>query len=302
MKVKLMLAVLLSFEIWSNNLFLEKTVEYGKAINVTCNAEGNPPVVIQWNFKSNPNAPYEKLSSELSSINNFQSVHEGFYACHVSNGIGKSISRQIFVRGTANESPKIQKPHHKNVIVSVGDDLVLNCRCELCAPIVEHRWTHNGQNKSGSLHNSNWTNHVNYSLKINSISPSESGLYICDLKNKYGIDSYSIEIKVKEPPILNNLPNQVSQNNTKKYGYVKCVKTSDLFSTVQSIGNKKEIDRNSTHMDYNRTKIGRSFNCSAFNDVFGNVSQPISFIVIGKYFFVSVLRSYFFQILLLLLR
>lgn len=232
-------------------------IKYGDTMNTTCSAYGKPKVEITWKFQSIQNDTFETLASTPFPIVNFSKHNEGLYTCVLSNGIGNAVKRLIKTRIIANSAPNIFKADAKTVYVNIGDDLLLNCRCDMCEPLIGF-WIHvNNQNtissKVGNLKINDWLNRVDFSLHLINISNDDSGLYTCHLKNDFGHSHYTLEVIVNEHlPFQHN--SHVNNGN---------VSTSNAIQLMNDIIYSKCLRKNvSTATNHELFDV---YDCNAFN-------------------------------------
>lgn len=180
-------------------------IEYGETLYISCTVSAVPDAKLEWKYHSATENTTIATDQNFIIIDKFAYANEGFYICEANNGIGSMIERKIKVHGVSNQAPEIYKIENIEVIVlTMGDDLKLNCHCKMCEPLTELMWIHevNDINKSetGNLINDIWSNQIDFSLNLNNVTTNDAGLYTCYMKNDFGSDTYVQEVIIKIPP------------------------------------------------------------------------------------------------------
>lgn len=179
-------------------------------LDIGCTIESEPISNIQWKFRHKNKGEVLVYEHNPFPLRNFSDEHEGLYICEAKNEIG-SIERQIKVEGLATHKPEIINKYSKSIVASVGDDLKLKCRCEMCEPITEFMWIREsfetGQSISliGKHMKGNWSNQADLSLTLNNLTLNDTGMYECIMTNGFGRDTHEIPVIVKQPPAMPEL-------------------------------------------------------------------------------------------------
>lgn len=186
------------------------SIKYDETLNISCLAEGEPPVSIEWYFLPKFNESMKQLlDKNYFPIVHFRQTDEGIYLCEIRSEIGEPIKRTIKVRGLANKAPDIQRADVKKVFVTIGNDLMLNCRCDMCKPLTQTYWFHNSGNYTNlinaELQTNSLENQVDLPLKLANLTEADQGNYICHMENEYGSDEYEINVSVKSAPNINEM-------------------------------------------------------------------------------------------------
>lgn len=184
-------------------------IKYGDSVAINCTADALPPAKTKWQL---PSAENVQIIESPLKIPSFQFTDEGYYICELDNGIEPPAQRTILVRGETIAAPNITKPTVKYVNISEGNNITLLCHCEMCDPLDKLLWVfENDQHEltaHGSLEDvisSNEHNIIDYQWKVENVSVNNSGTYTCQLNNQYGVDEYSIQVNVRQPPIVEKL-------------------------------------------------------------------------------------------------
>lgn len=181
-------------------------VQYGDSLTIDCTARALPPAEIKWKL---PSATELKMFESPLQIETFKFTDEGLYECIFDNGIEPAAIRKIKVRGLANGPPKISKSSIKQIKVSEGDDIDLNCHCEMCESQDVDKlilmWNSENNKQEKNVNNDlskikihDLVNIIDYPLSIKNVTVENSGIYTCNISNEYGYDTYSIEVDVMQ--------------------------------------------------------------------------------------------------------
>lgn len=170
---------------------------------MSCTGDAYPMATAQWD---KPLETEFKFFGSPLTISSFKPSDEGEYICELRNGVEPNAKRRIRVRGQANDKPNILKPTTDSVSVSQGDDLTINCQCELCQPLDTMMWIQEDDQQNWYEHTSmkniisdEQGNRMNYELALKQVSPSKNGVYTCNLQNEFGADEFKIRVNVKKP-------------------------------------------------------------------------------------------------------
>ncbi|CAH4032299.1 unnamed protein product [Pieris brassicae] len=179
---------------------------------VYCNAQGYPIPQIHWmkrdatlgiwrpvldlaggGVSSYPNGT---LIIEVVSL-----ADEGLYACHADNGVGEALSNNLWI--------SVNKPVHfesmgTNFTTKVGMPLTLTCKPLGDSPI-RIKWTLNGNlielsTSRATLSEGPSTSGIKSTININYVEGRDGGQYECRASNPYGVSTYTIHVKILEPP------------------------------------------------------------------------------------------------------
>lgn len=146
-----------------------------------------PPASIKWKLPST--TEYEIFESPFR-IDALKFSDEGSYECLLDNGIWPPAKRQVKIKGKANSPPKISKPSVRRIDLSEGDDIHLNCHCEMCKPLHMLMWNHENNKKENHFHDSPdikddpKANIIDYSWNIKNVSLENGGIYTCIMNVK----------------------------------------------------------------------------------------------------------------------
>ncbi|XP_045455086.1 Down syndrome cell adhesion molecule-like protein Dscam2 [Melitaea cinxia] len=179
---------------------------------VDCNANGYPTPQIHWmkrdaalgiwrpildlaggGVSSYPNG---SLSLEVVSL-----ADEGEYACHVDNGVGDPLHKNLWI--------SVNKPVHfesmgMNLTTKMGLPLTLTCQPLGDSPI-RIKWSLDGNpveftSSRITISESATTNGMKSSININYVESRDGGSYECRASNPYGVAAFNIHLNILEPP------------------------------------------------------------------------------------------------------
>lgn len=210
-------------------------------LNIGCTIESEPISNIQWKFRQKNKGKVVVYEHNPFPLRNFTDEHEGLYICEAKNEID-SIERQIKVKGLATHKPEIINSYSKSIVASVGDDLKLKCRCEMCEPITEFMWirenVETGQTISliGEYRKGNWPNQADLLLTLNNLTLNNAGIYKCIMTNSFGSDLHEIPVIVKQPPAMPELGvNEDEDTNENREKVISNCRLKNIFnSTIAS--------------------------------------------------------------------
>lgn len=172
--------------------------------NITCNAAGEPPVKIEWKFKSSLNDSTERflaLNSTFYEINKFnEELHAGIFICTVSNRPNSSIQRQVKLNGVANAKPELFHLPVYDFELTSGDDLQLRCGCSHCHPLIEGKWMKIGDNQmvNTELLRNSTQNRFDLMFNLKNVSRKDEGNYKCFVENRFGSDEFTVKIRLRD--------------------------------------------------------------------------------------------------------
>ncbi|XP_076857247.1 titin-like [Brachyhypopomus gauderio] len=165
---------------------------------------GTPPLKIKW-FKDKK----EILSGVDRSIqkDDSSSVLElfftkpsdsGDYICEVTNDVGSDTCQAtLFVK----EPPKFTRKPDKISVVKPDQHVVFECQVA-GTPEIDTYWFKDGNEISPSdKYKLSFVNSL-ARLEITGSEVKDSGIYYCEARNEAGSESCSMELKVKEPPVI----------------------------------------------------------------------------------------------------
>ncbi|XP_046972753.1 Down syndrome cell adhesion molecule-like protein Dscam2 [Vanessa cardui] len=179
---------------------------------VDCNANGYPTPQIHWmkrdaalgiwrpildlaggGVSSYPNG---SLSLEVVSLGD-----EGEYACHVDNGVGDPLHKNLWI--------SVNKPVHfesvgLNLTTKMGLPMTLTCQPLGDSPI-RIKWSLDGNpveftSSRITISESSTTNGMKSVISISYVEGRDGGTYECRASNPYGVATFNIYLNILEPP------------------------------------------------------------------------------------------------------
>ncbi|XP_046582612.1 Down syndrome cell adhesion molecule homolog [Haliotis rubra] len=186
-----------------------------QSVQLDCQTAGTPDPEVTWR-KAIGSSPGDYQTLEFDKDNNHLSLlangtlvirhaqenDHGYYLCHSSNGIGYGLSKVVFL--TVHIPARFDEPA-KNYTVLRGRNITMECQGIGDKPL-SISWSTLGSSSS-VLSNSRAKvithNTQRGRLSQLSLQPAirnDSGIYICNAKNKFDHDSLMIRLIVNEPP------------------------------------------------------------------------------------------------------
>ncbi|XP_031708901.1 B-cell receptor CD22 isoform X2 [Anarrhichthys ocellatus] len=184
-------------------LSMDTEVREGQLITIRCTVESFPlsMLIFKRTSESNPQSsqfhvthPYADGSpNTLQHAFNVTSTHTGFYTCDATNGEGSKTSERKKL--VVNYCPKdVTVKAQPALVVDENKSLTLDCSARSYPPVTSVTWMKVTDGKSKILQRTQ-------TFTLNSVSPSDSGLYSCEASNDIGTgNSKQTEVKVKYAP------------------------------------------------------------------------------------------------------
>ncbi|GFT96188.1 down syndrome cell adhesion molecule-like protein Dscam2 [Nephila pilipes] len=188
------------------------SVVAGSKINLHCEAKGSPKPTITWRKNTDFSAmDFDVIHSDgrLRISDDGQSLKipeakkedEGFYECHVTNGIGDQLRKSIRVE--VQVPPKVAAGP-SSMVVEKNKDVNIQCNMTGDSPL-NIMWEKNGrplESRKPKIQIQEFPTDkgVTSSLLLLHVDRSSSGLYVCKAKNSYGESYRIINVDVVEIP------------------------------------------------------------------------------------------------------
>ncbi|XP_051980649.1 titin-like, partial [Xyrauchen texanus] len=176
----------------------------GSRVQFNLLVSGTPPLIIKW-FKDKKEVSSGidcsvQTSDSSSSLELFfaKPSDSGDYVCEISNDVGSDVCQAtLFVK----EPPKFTRKPDKMSVVKPGQLVVFECQIT-GTPEIDTYWFRDGNEISPSdKHKITFVDSLSR-LEISSSDIKDSGIYYCEARNEAGSESCSMELRVKEPPVL----------------------------------------------------------------------------------------------------
>ncbi|CAH1795907.1 unnamed protein product [Owenia fusiformis] len=187
------------------------------SIIIDCQTAGTPQPTITWKKAASQDAgdyldldttspsQVRQLKNGSLSIKNAAEKDHGIYLCHASNGIGQGLSKVITL---IVHVPARFSEQASNYTVLKGKNVDIMCDAIGDKPL-SVGWNFNGNNLNWQGNKRLRVTYTNpprgrgSSLSITNTQRSDSGLYMCLTKNKFGMDEMVIKLTIlekAEPP------------------------------------------------------------------------------------------------------
>ncbi|XP_040264776.1 hemicentin-1 isoform X1 [Bufo bufo] len=178
----------------------------GEKLRLSCKAKGNPFPKITWAHKDKIIAaqPGNNLMNDLV-IERILKEQDGTYTCIAENTVS-SVNTTVFV--FVRESPVLIGPHHVNLTVPLGGNIILNCIVK-GNPIPKIQWNKKGHD---ILYNKRFKQFNNGSLAIYNSKNEDIGEYTCLATNVAGVLEHTITLSLQKPPMITIHPIDTTVN------------------------------------------------------------------------------------------
>ncbi|CAI5454959.1 unnamed protein product [Caenorhabditis angaria] len=178
----------------------------GTDVNLTCTVESASPFTLYWTRGNGERVGgplfYQTTDSAVWTLPELSLKDGGEYKCEVISDNGNYT---VATRVEPRESPP-QIIGARNVSAPIGSAAFLHCPTQSAGP-VEIRWIRHGATVFTGPNTERNLN--NGTLKIHSVSRSDSGVYECQARNAGGMTSQTIRLDIMEPPQAKVQPERV---------------------------------------------------------------------------------------------
>uniref|UniRef100_A0A3B1JXK9 Ig-like domain-containing protein n=1 Tax=Astyanax mexicanus TaxID=7994 RepID=A0A3B1JXK9_ASTMX len=176
----------------------------GSFAQLDCLVSGSLPISITW-FKENKEIEadekhkcifYENAAS--LEITRLDSSDSGSYTCIATNKAGTDQCSGVL---KVKEPPKFTRKPDRVSVVRPGEAVFFECQV-VGTPEIDIYWFRDGNEISqSSKHKMSFSDSL-ARLEITGAETKDSGVYYCEARNEAGSESCSMEMKVKEPPVI----------------------------------------------------------------------------------------------------
>ncbi|XP_053289583.1 B-cell receptor CD22 [Pleuronectes platessa] len=184
-------------------LSMSSEVKEGQTITINCTAESFPQSTLTlMRINTNPqsskiteNNRYSRPINSLYNKINVTSADAGWYFCHALNTQGSKDSEQKEL--VVKYSPKhVTVQANQGLEVKENVSLTLSCSAESNPPVSSVTWRKTTDGREEIIQQTQ-----TQTFRVNSASPSDSGLYSCEATNDIGSGkSQPAEVKVRFSP------------------------------------------------------------------------------------------------------
>lgn len=175
----------------------EETIEF------RCEAKGIPEPAIKWihngkPIEEAPPNPRRSVQKNKIVIKGLEKKDTGNYGCNATNALGY-VYKDVYVNVLALP-PEIEEQPGKEATVDQRD-ITLKCKV-FGAPKPKIKWIRNGQELTGGRYRIQESG----DLKIEKVSFSDAGDYICHAENKFGVKEAAGTLIVHEHTRITEQP------------------------------------------------------------------------------------------------
>ncbi|XP_053289579.1 sialoadhesin isoform X3 [Pleuronectes platessa] len=172
-------------------------VKKNASLTLSCSAESNPPVSsVTWRKTTDGREEIiQQTQTQTFRVNSTSPSDSGLYSCEATNdiGSGKSQPAEVKVRYSPNNVTVQANP---GLDVKENVLLTLSCSAESNPPVSSVTWRKTTDGREEIIQQTQ-----TQTFRVNSASPSDSGLYSCEATNDIGSGkSQPAEVKVRYPP------------------------------------------------------------------------------------------------------
>ncbi|XP_060936964.1 B-cell receptor CD22-like [Limanda limanda] len=259
-------------------------VKENVSLTLSCSAESNPPVSsVTWRKTTDGREEIiQQTQTQTFRVNSASPSDSGLYSCEATNDIGSGKSQPAEVK-------VIYSPNNVKVRANPGLDvkekvsLTLSCSAESYPPVSSVTWMKTTDGREEIIQQT-WRK----TFRVNSASPSDSGLYSCEATNDIGSEkSQTAEVKVRYKPRKTTISVSGSSDNQVKVGRyltLTCDTDANPAPTTYSWYRSKNQQTDSWWKTTNSRELSLTiqradeacYRCSASNLVGeGDESQPV---------------------------
>ncbi|GBM75398.1 Hemicentin-1 [Araneus ventricosus] len=186
----------------------------GANATLECIATGHPLPNVTWKKSSGGVAEnYETVRDQKQTggkstleIRQASTADSGYYICMAENDISSIKTNGIII--SVSDLPKVQKFYFPDLVVT-GQRTSAHCTAVSGTPPMNFKWLKDGQIIK-PVQKFSIRSGADYSiLFIESVDLTTSGNYTCELTSSVGVDKYTTELQVKEPPMWLKEPKDV---------------------------------------------------------------------------------------------
>lgn len=258
------------------------SVEAGKTFRLRCVAQGSPEPTLSWQKDGGSSFPAAndrrmgfQHESNVYEIRNAKDVDTGKYTCNATNEAG-SVEATAYV--TVLKAPSFVRNMRKEVEVSVGDSVVLECYTS-GAPKPFIAWFKDNTRVKGGSHVV--LTESGQLLVIAQVEEEDAGNYACEATNSQGSKRRTVQVTIQTEKCTSVLPSE-KENKSKYVKYDKktflgiivvvavssIVVTSMVWVFIQynslSCGKKRAARRRSQYAAPFGADCSDESNCKAF--------------------------------------
>ncbi|KAI1716969.1 fibronectin type III domain-containing protein [Ditylenchus destructor] len=196
---------------WLKRPLAQVNVSEDNIAELHCNAQGEPPPLVQWSFNDIPlhdlSHNERRLLLDGGRVLRIQDLNHdidsGLYQCNASNFLGH-ITAATYLNVQAF-APRFTMGSHRVWKVIRKSTVDLNCDVE-AAPKALIRWVDANDSLISLVPGKVQLFETNYTLRIYDVNSADEGFYYCNVSNKYGINRALNKIEVYNPTYFIQIP------------------------------------------------------------------------------------------------
>ncbi|XP_053289585.1 sialoadhesin isoform X2 [Pleuronectes platessa] len=254
-------------------------VKENLSLTLSCSAESNPPVSsVTWRKTTDGREEIiPQTQTQTFRVNSASPSDSGLYSCEATNdiGSGKSQPAEVKVRYSPNNVTVHANP---GLDVKENASLTLSCSAESNPPVSSVNWRKTTDGREEIIQQTQ-----TQTFRVNSASPSDSGLYSCEATNNIGSGkSQPAEVKVRFSPKHTHITESAEKQELDGRSSVMLSCFSHSFPPVhnyswyrKSQGEEKDelVSEHQNHIVYsNQSGV---YYCVAQNEVDHSLSDPV---------------------------
>ncbi|XP_053289578.1 B-cell receptor CD22 isoform X2 [Pleuronectes platessa] len=248
-------------------------------LTLSCSAESNPPVSsVTWRKTTDGREEIiQQTQTQTFRVNSASPSDSGLYSCEATNdiGSGKSQPAEVKVRYSPNNVTVQANP---GLEVNENVSLTLSCSAESNPPVSSVTWRKTTDGREEIIQQTQ-----TQTFRVNSASPSDSGLYSCEATNDIGSGKSQLaEVKVRYSP--NNVTVQANPGlDVKENVSLTLSCSAESNPPVSSVTWRKTTDGREEIIQRTQTQTFRVnsaspsdsglYSCEATNDIGSGKSQ-----------------------------
>ncbi|XP_028822971.1 sialic acid-binding Ig-like lectin 10 isoform X2 [Denticeps clupeoides] len=199
------------------NLIMNSSITEFQMLVIICTVKSNPTARLTLlRDGAIPQSLYSTYNNSLQFELKVSFTHAGCYTCVAENSEGKNNVTKVLNVNYAPKNVSIRVDPH--VVMTEGERLTLTCTTQAHPSVSSYTWLHSGDRREGET------------LILTHLSAASRGQYTCEVRNEIGVNSSSVNIRVKYAPKETTIKHNItgrSQNDMKTPVSLTCIAESD---------------------------------------------------------------------------